>query len=320
MNESRFEKLVAQDWGDAWASLPDAPDLVPRRKDTQITLRISTVLLLRIKRIAQVQAIPYHILVRSWLIDAIRDGAISEASDPEPGPFTEQLNIKLDQTTLDQLKKMSGELRVPYHRVARQSIESQVVLAESKLDLREPIAMQPKIQELLVFLLHAKNRRGSMAVQGMTRLQKLLFVVEQQVAAHGSFYAYNYGPFNEEVNDAAKALELAGFIEGSSGLSGPPTFQEMLTSVSGRMGPKSVGNDQVEFELNSNGHEAAERLRKSDPAYERLFRTIEAVKLEWDTARLSDLVDRVYETWPKYAENSVIRQEVERRNQSKPKR
>jgi hypothetical protein len=315
MNENRFEDITSKDWGDAWDSLPEAPDLLPRRKESQITLRISTSLFLRIKRVAKNQAIPYHVLIRSWLTDAIRQGAISNVQNPEPGPYLEQLNVKMDQSTLDRLKKLSGDLRIPYHRLAREWIEGQVAMAESRLELAPLPSTEPGIRELLVLLLHARNRQGSMAVHGMTRLQKLLFVVEQQIPTNGSFYAYNYGPFSDEVNDAAQALEFAGFIEGTSRSSGPPTFQEMIETVSGRMGPsKTEGGEVVEFELSSEGHSAAERLRNSDPAYERLFQMIETVKLEWDTPKLSDLIDRVYETWPKYAENSVIREEVAQRN------
>ena len=158
-----------------------------------------------------------------------------------------------------------------------------------------------------------QTQRGETAVRGMTRLQKLLFVIEQKLASQSSFYAFNYGPFNEEVNDAEQALEVAGFIRSSQSVStGPPSFQQMMAAVTERAG-RHDDTKVVSFELSKSGHEAAERLRKSSPTYEQLFAFVESIRREWDAPDLTDLVDRVYETWPKYAEKSVIRDEVARR-------
>ncbi|MGO9583576.1 MAG: hypothetical protein ACLP36_12280 [Acidimicrobiales bacterium] len=226
----------------------------------------------------------------------------------------EQLNIKLDQAILDGLKKRGHELGLPYHRLARGWIEAETWEAEHALGLDSTSASRPPIKELMVLLLHAAGREGATAVRGMTRLQKLLFVVEQQLSSQSSFYAFNYGPFNEEVNDAARALEVAGFIRSAEPTSaGPPSFQEMMTSVAGRAQSEAGSGKVVEFALSDHGHEAAERLRHSSPGYEQLFTFVESIKQEWDTPDVSDLVARVYETYPKYAERSVIREEVERR-------
>src|SRR5437660_371188 len=119
MTKDRWDELLDRDWSDAWDTLPEAPDLVPRGKTAQITLRLP-----------------------------------------------------------------------------------------------------------------ATNQRGDSAVRGMTRLQKLLFVLEQKLAAQTRSYAFNYGPFNEDVNDAARALEVAGFIRSSEPVaSGPPSFQQMIATV-----------------------------------------------------------------------------------------
>ena len=91
----------------------------------------------------------------------------------------EQLNIKLDQAILDDLKRRGNELRMPYHRFAREWIEWETNQAEAALGLDSTPASQPPIKELMVFLLHATNGQGESVVRGMTRLQKLLFVIEQ---------------------------------------------------------------------------------------------------------------------------------------------
>jgi uncharacterized protein YwgA len=170
----------------------------------------------------------------------------------------------------------------------------------------------------MVFLLHAADEQGNSAVRGMTRLQKLLFVIEQKLASQSDFYAYNFGPFNEDVNDAARALEVAGFVRSPEpDSSGPPSFDEMMATVTERASSDEGGSKVIEFALNERGHEAAEQLRQISPAYEQLFTFVEAIRKEWDTPNVNDLVDRVYEAYPTYAEKSVIREEVERRNRKR---
>ncbi|MHB1511046.1 MAG: CopG family antitoxin [Acidimicrobiales bacterium] len=317
MSKNRWETLLDRDWSDTWETLPEAPELVPRQKTAQITLRLPTTLLARIKRVAHARSLPYHALARSWLVDALRQSGVPEHVAAGSEAQTEQLNIKLDQTVLDGLKERGHELGQPYHRIAREWIEWEMVQAEVALGLDSTPASQPPIKELMVLLLHAANQQGDSAVRGMTRLQKLLFVIEQKLGSQSAFYAFNYGPFNEEVNDAARALEVAGFIQSAEPESaGPPSFQEMMATVTERATPDE-GSKVVEFALSKKGHEAAERLRQSSPAYEQLFTFVEAIKKQWDAPNVTDLVARVYDAYPKYAERSLIREEVERRGRSR---
>ena len=312
---SEWETLLDQDWSDAWENLPEAPPLVPRTKTSQITLRLSKSLLARIKRVAKARSLPYHALARSWLLEAVdRPGPVEVAASPIAEGQTEQLNIKLDAVLLDSLKQRGHETHQPYHRLAREVLEHEVRVAEQALGIDSTPVSLPPIKELMVLLLHATNSQGASAIRGMTRLQKLLFVVEQTFASQSSFYAFNFGPFNEEVNDAARALEVAGFTSSTEAAqsSDPPSFEDMMATVSRRSTPKT-SEAVVEFALNDKGHEVAELLRHSTPAYERLFSFVENIKKDWDTPDVADLVERVYDTWPEYAEKSVIREEVERR-------
>ena len=310
-----MDNALDQDWSDAWDTLPEAPDLVPRPKTAQLTLRVPTNLLTRIKRIAKARSLPYHAMARSWLIDAMRQNGMPPEFEANTEPQAEQFNIKLDQDLLDDLKRRGHDMAMPYHRVAREWIEWETAQAEAALGLDQLPASHPPIKELMVFLLHATNGRGDSAIRGMTRLQKLLFVIEKEIRAKSNFYAYNFGPFNEQVNDAEHALEVAGFISSSEpSSSGPPSFKEMVASVSHRATPSS--GTKI-FALSQKGHEAAERLRHSSPAYEQLFNVIEAVKKDWDTEDVRDLVARVYETWPQSAENSQIREGIERHSRKR---
>jgi predicted DNA binding CopG/RHH family protein len=304
MSGDRWESLLDQDWSHTWESLPEAPELVARPKTAQITLRLPASLVERVKRVAAARSLPYHALVRSWLVDALRESLIP-AGELALEPQAVQLNVKLDQDVLDQLKARADELRRPYHRLAREWVDAALEREEQALGLAASPARRPATKDLVVLLLHAANPAGQDAIRGMTRLQKLLFVIEQTLGAQsGGFYAYDYGPFNEQVNDTVEALALAGFLHGPDAPSAaPPSFAEMIATTSERAGPRGP----EEFALNAQGHEAADRLVRSNRAYEQLFERIRQVRAQWDKP---DLVERVYETWPEYAERSVIKDEV----------
>jgi predicted DNA binding CopG/RHH family protein len=311
MSPDRWDSLLDRDWSADWDTLPAAPELVPRSKTAQITLRVPSSLLARIKSVAAARSLPHHALARSWIVDGLREAAPSAAGATLDEPQTEQVNIKLDQGVLDALKARSHELRRPYHRLAREWIEAALDREEKSLGIQSARAGLPAMKDLMALLLHAPNQRGSDAIRGITQLQKLVFVIEQKVAAQrSSFYAYNYGPFNEEVSDAANALRLAGFLRGAQpATAGPPSFAEMMATAVKRSGP-SVEPTVEEFELNERGHQAAERLRRSSGAYDRLYAYVSALRHEWDTP---DLVERVYDAYPKYAERSLIRDQVAQR-------
>lgn len=313
MTEDRHDSLLDRDWSAVWDTLPEAPELVPRPKTAQITLRIPTRLLARIKAVAAAKSLPYHALTRAWIVEALRTSAPAVNSACPDEPQAEQLNIKLDNDTLDDLKERADDLRRPYHRMAREWIEAALTREEESLGIDPTPAGRPAIKDLMVLLLHASDRHGGDAIHGMTRLQKLLFVIEQKLAADRSrYYAYNYGPFNEEVNDAAAALKLQGYLQGGQPVAARrPTYAEMLASARARSGPREDATGPAEdFELSERGHEIAERLRRSNAAYEQLFAYIDELRKEWDTP---DLVDRVYETWPKMADRSLIKEQVARR-------
>jgi predicted DNA binding CopG/RHH family protein/uncharacterized protein YwgA len=306
MTNDKWDSLLENDWATGWEALPDAPELVERPKAAQITLRLTGEMVGRVKRVAAARSLPYHALVRSWLVDALRDASVAPPGEIASDARAEQVNIKLEQHVLDRLKTSAHDLGRPYHRLAREWIDAAVGQEEQALGLSEASA-GPGIKELLVLLLHATDQRGHNSIKGITRLQKLLFVIEKTVGIQaGNFYAHNYGPFDEGVNDAAEALKLAGFLRGAATQSsGPPTFADMMTTAGGRAGPK--GQPAREFALNEEGHALAERLRQSNRAYESLFERIDELRSEWDTP---DLLDRVYERWPEYAKESLIKDEV----------
>lgn len=309
MSDRHWETLLDRDWSGEWDSLPEAPEWAARAKSAQITLRLPTTVLARIKAVAAGRSLPYHALARSWITDGLR-GAVPRLDEASDAPQAEQLNIKLDQGSLDELKARAHQLGSPYHRLAREWIQSALGQEERNLGLDPTTKQGPALMDVMLLLLHAPNSRGEDAVRGITRLQKLVFVIEQKLSTDMGFYAYNFGPFNEEVNDAAAALRLAGFLQGGGAVSAkPPSFAEMMEAVVERAGPSDERAAQV-FTLNEVGHGRAERLRRSSRAYDQLYAYVSGLRKEWDTP---EIVERVYESFPKYTEKSLIRDEVARR-------
>jgi len=320
MTDRSLDALVERDWGDVWDSLSDAPEWEPRAKTAQITLRLPGSVLARVKQVAAKRALPYHALARSWIADGLRESELPSAVTPTDEPLAEQLNIKLDHALLDGLKARAHEQRYPYHRLAREWIESALLQEEGNLGLDQAAAKRPSLMELMVLLLHSSNARGEDVVRGITRLQKLLFVIEQKLSPSTDFYAYNFGPFDEEVNKTAEALRLAGFVGGGHAASAEPlSFAVMMAVVAEKAGPGVPVDKEPrkDFVLTDVGHERAERLRKSSAAYQRLATYVAAIRQEYDT---DDLVERVYAEYPQYAENSLIREKVARRAARRTKR
>ena len=315
MHEDRRDSLLDTDWTDLWDSLPVAPQLVPRPKTSQVTLRVSASLVARLKEVAIAKSLPYHSLARAWIADGLRSSMPLMPHSGTEEPQSEQLNLKLDQDLLDALKRKASELRRPYHALARECIDLAVAREEEALGIarRAPTA-GPALSDLIVLLLHGPGSHGEEAILGMTRLQKLLFVIEQKVSPGQHFYAYNYGPFDEAVHDAANALGLAGFLHGSPTVKATaPSFADMIATAEHRAGPRDARGPEV-FKLSDRGHQAAERLLRSSRAYQSLFAMIAEIRREWDTPQLEDLVERVYATWPAYAEKSLIRDHVAARS------
>ena len=312
-NRDRFENLLERNWADVWDALDDAPDLVPRPKTGQITLRLPAQLLSRLRDVATARNLAYHALARSWLADGIAGRLDTGGAIDVEGNDT-QLNLKVDPELLDRLKRRAHADRRAYHALARDYILAAVTREEHALGWDLKSASRPAMRDLIVLLLHSRSKRGTDAIRGMTRLQKLLFVVDRKVAgSHSPFYAYRFGPFSEEVNDATEALRLAGFLKGGGSVhAAPPTFAEMMATAEGRAGQQNSANQ--EYALSTTGHEAAESLRQSSAAYDALFDRISELRKDWDTPSLDDLVDHVYADWPEYTEQSVIRDIVEERS------
>jgi hypothetical protein len=315
-----FDELLERDWGEAWERLPAGPPLVlAQPKSAQVTLRVPAEMVTALKDVARRKALPYHALARSWIVDGLRERQIPSGAEEVADlgmPGETQLNLKLSPAMLDELKRFSNEVRRPYHRLARLWVDAGL-RRELAAVAASPAARGPSLRDLMILLLDTPGPRGKdAAIRGMTRLQKLLFVIEKQLAPEpGRFYAYNYGPFDEQVNDAADALEMKGLIRGAArARSTPPSVEDMMASVLRHAGPRD--EPQI-YALTLEGRTAAEQLRRSNAAYAHLAERIAQLRQEWDRP---DLIERVYEAFPEYASRSLIKERVARRTGARKRR
>ncbi|MEZ3115946.1 hypothetical protein RYH80_08445 [Halobaculum sp. MBLA0147] len=143
-------------------------------------------------------------------------------------------------------------------------------------------------------------------IRGKTRFQKLAFLSEREldrwdVDAY-DFVAYDYGPFSKSLLEETESLEAEGLVE----ITRRKTFG---------------GKERYDYRLTQRGHETYEDNRPNEEWDESnepedvsdgtdRFRCIEHVadRVTGDFAEMpvSNLIDHVYDEYPKYAENSVF--------------
>jgi hypothetical protein len=186
----------------------------------------------------------------------------------------------------------------------------------------------------LVLLLVGLDATGvtSRGIGGITRLQKLLYVLEQEegvkpIGDAFAFTAYKAGPYSSRLYDDLEFLENLGLIQSEV--------------VSEATEAEAAEVDQLSFEdlISSGGPSAEESGRASDAYEERSFRLtqkglekvrellnesgyqpavdgIRKVKSRFGDHSLSDLLYYVYSKYPAMTVESEIKNKVLRRQHS----
>jgi predicted DNA binding CopG/RHH family protein len=325
MNEAdnsadRHEALLERSWAGDWERLPVADARFTRRPMTeQVTVRIASGAVEAVKSIAHRKALPYHALVRSWIVAAldkpqVPDWHVQDAD--ERAAANRQLNIKLSPTDLARLKRTAHDLGQPYHRLTRLWLYDALTRERAQVpDL--PSTPGISLTEVLLLLLHARGPHGQLdePIRGDTRLVKLLFVASKRLGKGPAdlFYAYNYGPFSPDAYDARDALATEGLLDQAAPDSDAmPTFEAMMSVV------RSKGQSQKSvpiYRLNPEGATRARRLVSAVPTAAEILQVVEAIKSDYGRLSDNELVDRVYAEYPEYTDRSLIIGEVRERSQ-----
>lgn len=166
--------------------------------------------------------------------------------------------------------------------------------------------------DLVLLLLRASGADAAEQrdrVHGITRLEKLLFLADQESPLPGKvhealvFKPYNYGPYSKQVYEAVDVLEDADLLGEEKALYGRPLDAMEEASLA----PDFTEGLERRFYLTADGREVADYLAKQHPEY---FRLLDEVKGRYGTLPLRKLIQYVYRRYPEYAEESLIRDQV----------
>lgn len=130
-------------------------------------------------------------------------------------------------------------------------------------------------------------------IEGRTRLQKLMFLLQQQLNEEGgdlpweyTFEAYDYGPFAKALYHDIDYLRRSGLLAEQE--------RHIDTDVK-----------QYDYKLTQEGSDLVEEAREAI-GLEELLREAETIKQEFNDMRLDELIDYVYSEYPEFAKNSVL--------------
>jgi uncharacterized protein len=171
-----------------------------------------------------------------------------------------------------------------------------------------------EIDDAIVLLLGAPTQNGSSGeIQGVTRLEKLLFLLERETSASewltedAEFRAYNYGPFSSKVYQAVDMLSAAGLVKDSGQQSSDEEDSwEKENAIFDRndLDPYATRD----FELTPDGWQYYKALA-SEVGAEQL-KEVSAFKSRFANVPLRQLVRYVYERYDEFTSKSVIRDDI----------
>lgn len=132
-------------------------------------------------------------------------------------------------------------------------------------------------------------------IEGRTRLQKMVFVVQRELAKEEDlredqqydFFPYDYGPFSKELADAIDEMIEEGLLDEE-----PVEYDD-------------EGNVKYLYEIKPDGRSVVNRELDRDRV-ENVIDTIRQIKSRYnDELSLPEVIDEVYSKYPEYAEDSV---------------
>jgi uncharacterized protein YwgA len=167
--------------------------------------------------------------------------------------------------------------------------------------------------KLLLALLYDPDSTGRTEIRGFTRLEKLIFLIQEE-GLHKRFYqyeAYDYGPWSREIHDDVELLGLRGIIVTRREPLKVPVeaadTDECLSQESEEIDEIKTKFVEV-YGLTKPGEKAASSIWRSLTEEER--RGIETIKKNFNQKSLMELIRYVYTKYPDYAEKSKIKNQI----------
>ncbi|WP_141989928.1 hypothetical protein [Rhodoglobus vestalii] len=156
-----------------------------------------------------------------------------------------------------------------------------------------------------------RERQGQ--IRGITRLEKLVFLLERETSAGGAmtesadFEPYNFGPFSQKVYQALTTLTAAGLLNDTAETSASNEDQYEIAQIVG-VDAAPAEYSTRDFELTELGRDYFAVLTRELPK----VTVSEAADLRKRFAgwSLRQLVRYVYERYDDYTKNSLIREDI----------
>lgn len=163
-------------------------------------------------------------------------------------------------------------------------------------------------------------------LNGITRLQKLLFLLQKEgglerFGSHFAFIPYKAGPYSPEIYDDLEFLENLGLLESEvMAEATPPEAAEIdfltFENLMGEGGVSELSPDSYaerQFKVTAKGKQRVEAMlaRKE---YEPIVDQIRRIKSRFGQYSLNDLLYYVYTKYPEMATESEIKDKVLQRN------
>ncbi|MBV9193881.1 MAG: hypothetical protein JO168_07015 [Solirubrobacterales bacterium] len=169
-----------------------------------------------------------------------------------------------------------------------------------------------EIDDVIVLLLGAPGLEPRGRLEGITRLEKLTFLIEREtpirawMSERGDFRSHRFGPFSEKVYRAADQLATAGLLSDSKAISeSPDDGWEAGNVVIGSDADPYITRD---FELTGLGHRYYDALLRELPAGAEA--TLVEFKQRFGVLPLRQLVRYVYQRYPEYTDRSEIKDDI----------
>jgi hypothetical protein len=170
-----------------------------------------------------------------------------------------------------------------------------------------------EVDDLVVLLLGAPTVPGQPGgqIQGITRLEKLAFLAEQErklpwLTEDAGFVSHNFGPFSEKVYKAVDTLAAADLVKDSGALAATTEDAWETEYVIGEVpsDPYATRN----LELTERGRRYYNALLRDLP--DAVEEELTEFKGRFATLPLRQLIRYVYERYPDYTDRSIIRDDV----------
>jgi len=184
-------------------------------------------------------------------------------------------------------------------------------------------------RDLLLLLLGVSGQRTqSEGIGGITRLQKLLFLLEKEehVTPSGegfTFEPYKAGPYSSKLYDDLEFLENLGLIGKQVAAEGTEeeateidfTFEDLIEPEREKDDPSGPAPDAYEehrFYLTPTGRQKIKQLLAAH-TYRPLVDSISRIKSRYGQYSLKDLLYHVYTRYPEMTTESEIKEQLLRR-------